>query len=244
MSSDYPIQNSVLSRPGEVQKFLPDISAIEVDKKNIFRFLGMEPSDADDYTSDLVDKYIADCKAICKPDTSFILLSNPSFDLKDKTMILEEVKFSLGKLVTSFLRKSTYLAVFVGTCGAATESLSKQLMNEGNTLEGYIVDLIGSEMAEEIIEQLHDHLEIQANRAGYQVTNRYSPGYCNWPVSDQHHLFSLLKGETCGIELTPSSLMMPVKSVSGMLGIGREVKKVAYKCRYCDDKDCVLRGKS
>jgi cobalamin-dependent methionine synthase I len=38
----------------------------------------------------------------------------------------------------------------------------------------------------------------------------------------QHKLFlALLKNYTCGISLTESSLMLPVKSVSGIIGLGK-----------------------
>ncbi|MCK7538940.1 MAG: hypothetical protein MZV63_52410 [Marinilabiliales bacterium] len=47
------------------------------------------------------------------------------------------------------------------------------------------------------------------------ITNRFSPGYCGWDVAEQHKLFSFFKDNFCGITLTESALMNPVKSVSG-----------------------------
>ena len=76
---------------------------------------------------------------------------------------------------------------------------------------------------------------------GWSLTNRYSPGYCDWPVSDQHNLFSLLPAGFCGITLTSSALMVPVKSLSGVIGVGSGVKRGAYQCSICDLKDCYRR---
>ena len=224
-------------------KFKPGVNSIPVNKDNIYKMLGMTPADADDYVSGIIDRYIKECRDICNPASCYKFFAHPGFDLKNKTLSLDGKVYNLGKVVTSFMRKSRYVAVFISTCGKEIEKLSKQLMDEGHSLEGYIVDLIGSEMAEGIAGQVHDNIEDEAREAGCAVTNRYSPGYCNWPVTDQHNLFSLFGGDTCGVTLTPSSLMIPIKSVSGIFGIGNEVKRVAYKCHLCSDTHCVLRNK-
>jgi len=73
------------------------------------------------------------------------------------------------------------------------------------------------------------------------LSNRYSPGYCGWPVSDQHILFSLFPEGFCGIELNGSALMTPLKSVSGVIGIGPALRREEYDCGICDMQDCVRR---
>ena len=78
-------------------------------------------------------------------------------------------------------------------------------------------------------------------KEGLNITNRYSPGYCGWDVSEQQKLFFLLPENCCGIRLTDSSLMLPIKSVSGVIGVGKTVRKTAYKCAVCDKEDCYLR---
>jgi hypothetical protein len=36
--------------------------------------------------------------------------------------------------------------------------------------------------------------------------------------------------------------MDPVKSISGIIGIGENVKNNPYTCRLCNQNDCVYRG--
>ena len=75
-------------------------------------------------------------------------------------------------------------------------------------------------------------------------TNRFSPGYCGWHVREQPDLFSLFPTpHPCGIHLTDSCLMVPIKSVSGVIGIGPNVKKLEYSCGLCDYKNCYKRRK-
>jgi hypothetical protein len=75
------------------------------------------------------------------------------------------------------------------------------------------------------------------------ITNRYSPGYCNWSVSEQKLLFSFLPDGFCGIKLNDSALMTPIKSISGIIGIGQNVKMNEYNCNHCGVKDCTYRSK-
>jgi hypothetical protein len=88
---------------------------------------------------------------------------------------------------------------------------------------------------------MQDNLEKSAAESGLKITNRYSPGYCGWSVGEQHNLFSLIPYNYCGIRLTESALMDPVKSVSGIIGIGANVKSNPYTCKMCDMKDCIYR---
>ena len=48
-------------------------------------------------------------------------------------------------------------------------------------------------------------------------------------------------GETCGVSLTESSLMVPIKSVSGIIGLGPQVRHLDYTCGLCDFKQCYKR---
>jgi cobalamin-dependent methionine synthase I len=73
---------------------------------------------------------------------------------------------------------------------------------------------------------------------GFRHTSRYSPGYCGWHLSEQRKLFRLLGDSPCGIELSDVCLMKPIKSISGIIGVGRNVKEKQYGCRYCEMETC------
>jgi len=92
---------------------------------------------------------------------------------------------------------------------------------------------------DKIQEQLKAFMELQ----GLKITNRYSPGYCGWDIKEQANLFGLLPEKFCGIRLSDSMLMKPIKSVSGIIGIGRDVNYDQYTCSYCRDVNCLYRGK-
>lgn len=225
----------------EKQEINIDASQFTVSPDRVLKSLGMKHSNADDYLLELIDKLSIKCIKLAKPRAGFSLFSNPEFDKINYNLSIKGNHFKLGKIVTSMLKKSEAVIFFAVTVGHNLEAFSNQQMKDGNALEGLIIDLVGSELAESATDFLYDSLQKQITKKGYSLSNRYSPGYCNWPVSDQHKLFELLSDVNCGIKLNSAALMTPIKSVSGIIGVGKELKRVDYKCRLCDDKDCILR---
>jgi hypothetical protein len=114
-------------------------------------------------------------------------------------------------------------------------------MIEKDLLKGFVCDVVGSEIVEAAADLMQAELEETMIRSGKKITNRYSPGYCGWDVADQHKIFKLVNSGFCGIRLTESALMDPVKSVSGIIGIGKEVKLNPYTCKMCNMTDCIYR---
>jgi hypothetical protein len=106
----------------------------------------------------------------------------------------------------------------------------------------YVLDVIGSVAADKMAQKLLQNLEQEVAVQGLGITDSFSPGYCNWSVEEQQTLFSLLPQGFCGITLSASSLMDPVKSVSGITGIGAGLRPKGYQCNWCTDRQC-LYGK-
>ncbi len=219
-----------------------EANKIFIKTENILKSLQVPADKADKYLTDQIETYRITCSKISKPYASYSIHENPDFNPKSGELVLNNTTFSLGKIVCNALKQSTKVAFFICTCGDTVEKLSKQLMAEGHSLEGYIVDLVGSEIAEGIADIIHKLIGDDMKKANLNITNRYSPGYCNWPVSDQQNLFLMLQ-DTCGVSLTPSSLMIPIKSVSGIVGIGPDVKFRGYECSKCDAAFCIYRDK-
>jgi hypothetical protein len=76
----------------------------------------------------------------------------------------------------------------------------------------------------------------------------YSPGYCGWHVTGQGALFARLRPERIGITLGESSLMHPLKSVSGVLIAGDAALHTFETgftyCSACRDRTCAARMRS
>ena len=155
--------------------------------------------------------------------------------------MIEGIQFNTGKIIKKMLSGAEAYAFLIVTAGPGPESRARELMEQGEFLEGYITDLVASTMVDSIADQVQEHIRRMAADQELLISNRYSPGYCSWDVSEQQKLFSLFPKNCCDITLTDSSLMSPIKSISALLGIGTSVKYQDYTCEICSMKDCVFR---
>ena len=169
------------------------------------------------------------------------MLFSSSLRTTDTGFQVAETEFSTGEIIAVNLQGCEYAALFTTTAGAAISERITDLTNAGEILLAYTWDCIGSEIAEAACDFLQKDLENKMQSMGLACTNRYSPGYCGWDVREQHKLFALLPPGFCGITLTASALMLPVKSVSGVTGIGRQVVKRFYGCAICTQEHCYKR---
>ena len=170
-----------------------------------------------------------------------LLVSN-SFSLdKAGSFVISGVTFYIGKKIAQQLRNADGGALFIGTAGAGISEKSKELMSAGELIEGYILDVIGSVTVDAAIDKIQDSFENELTNFKKKITNRYSPGYCGWALNEQKQLFALFPYNHCGIKLSDSCLMDPIKSVSGVICYGANVRKTAYECQLCELKTCIYR---
>lgn len=178
--------------------------------------------------------------------------SNPSFCYKiydgyyeKEVLSIEDVCFNTGRIILNSLKGCIRFAVFTVTAGVYFQKWMEDLDSLGDMVDRYIADCIGTEIVEATADFMQKQLAEKCRQEGYGITNRYSPGYCGWSIKEQHTLFTLL-GEECtsGIRLMQSGLMYPIKSVSGIIGIGRDVKQREYGCLNCNYPKCFRRKDS
>ncbi|MDR2841114.1 MAG: hypothetical protein LBV75_07630 [Paludibacter sp.] len=154
---------------------------------------------------------------------------------------VSDIQFDCGKQVNAYLKGSRSYAFFVCTVGDIFTEVTRKFNREGNFLDAYIADAIGSLTVENAMNLIQSHLENEMGEQGLKITNRYSPGYCNWALSAQPQLFELIGENAVNVSLTESCLMLPIKSVSGVIGIGENVKKREYACQICNNQTCIYR---
>jgi hypothetical protein len=172
----------------------------------------------------------------------YLIFDNPIFSKETYSLTIGGMSFQTGKIVFQQLKNSAQTVAFVCTAGVGIEQWSKRMMSGNEPLKGFIADILGGVVVELAIDKIQQSLSDEMKKSGLHVSNRYSPGYCGWPTFEQHKLFALLP-TTMGIRLTESALMQPVKSVSGIIGIGADVRFNPYTCRICEATQCIYRFK-
>jgi len=171
------------------------------------------------------------------------IIEDFELQIPENSILINGLSFHTGHQVMQHLKNSEKLAFYICTAGEGITKRSNELINKGLLVEGYITDMLGSVIVEEAMNNIHRELKKKMEQENYRVSNRYSPGYCDWDVAEQHKLFSLFPRGFSGVLLTPGALMHPVKSVSGVIGIGKEIKFHKYVCDACSNVNCIYRNK-
>jgi len=171
----------------------------------------------------------------------YILKNLEELRLKDGLICIENIEFNLGRQLCGYIKEATQVALFVCTAGEYFTQLTNRLNEQGDIMEAYILDAIGSLTVEKAMDKIQESLKIKMLEKELKISNRYSPGYCNWPLSDQQNLFQLIGENPTGIALSDSCLMTPRKSVSGLIGLGKNLKLHEYGCKICNNTTCIYR---
>lgn len=224
-----------------MKTFQFSFNELKLTSDSIETVLGYKEGEDRELVSGLIEEIFAEAEDISNIKAQYIVFDDVHFEPASRLMKIEDKSFGIDKIIYGQVRKSESIAIFLSTAGAEIGIRSRKAMQEMDLLRGYIYDVIGSEIVEAAADLMQEDLKMTMLESGYKITNRYSPGYCGWSVAEQHDLFSLIPQNFCGIQLTPSALMDPVKSASGIIGIGRDVKYNPYTCRMCSQDDCVYR---
>ena len=218
-----------------------NFSDLKLNVAQIEKVMGYKDGESQETISDLVDKVLKEAETDFKIRAEYTVFPVIKFNETDKSVEINNLVFDLRKIVYGQIKRSESIAVFLCTAGEEIGIRSRNAMKNGDLLTGYIYDVIGSEIVEAAADLMQDSIHNAMASVGKKITNRYSPGYCDWDVAEQHKLFQLMPDNYCGIKLNDSALMNPEKSISGFIDIRGHVRYNQYTCGLCEMKDCIYR---
>lgn len=237
MCTELGLADFVDGRPRERRL---DQADLNMDFYCVARELGYADSPIPEPIRAAVEAALANATPLIDARTLWLPLSC-QLDSRADTLTVADTTFAVGAMVRAHLQRASAVALFVVTIGPAVEEQARAMMKDGRMMEGYALDAVGSSAAEASADSVEADIRAVAQAAGWKASNRLSPGYCNWATAEQQKLIRLLPDEPCGIRLSKSSLMWPIKSVSGVIGLGPDVKRLDYMCSTCDMPTCHKR---
>lgn len=129
------------------------------------------------------------------------------------------------------------------TIGEEIQSLIASKFEEGDYLEGMMLDCIADyftfEICDEVYKLIYDYLEV--NNMG---SIRLSPGERGFAI--EHHKLleeKLHMKDEIGVRLSESCMLYPVKSISSVFIVdgGIQLRRKLHECKYCSDLICKWR---
>ena len=137
-----------------------------------------------------------------------------------------------GEDIRAFLSDCDSVVLLAATLGAEAENLIRRAAGR-DMAEAVILDAAGSAAIEKVCDNFCE--DLAAELAPRCLTDRFSPGYGDMPLSDQHAFFRVLDvSRRIGVTLSDSALMIPQKSVTALIGVSeRPQKKRSRGCGSC-----------
>lgn len=199
-----------------------EVEMLNMDMREVWLTMGIQEGNPDSMISALIEEVQQELFRIARPKYCYAFT--------------DEVSFNYGSVIAKGLSNAERYAIVVSTAGEEVDAFIHKYKTEDIT-RAFVADSLASEMVEATsraaIEDISNSL-----KDGEKISNPYSPGYCGWLLKEQSKLFSYLPDMPCGIRLNDSFLMLPIKSISSVLAIGRDVGKAPYGCAICDNIDC------
>lgn len=145
-----------------------------------------------------------------------------------------------GDTAKRMLADCSIAAVLTCTLGAAFDRWIRQLQARDMT-RAVMLDALGSAYVEAGCDAAED--AIRARFPGKYLTDRFSPGYGDLPLTVQPRLIRLAGAARLGVTLTDSLLMNPQKSVTAVVGLAGVPQRARIRgCQACAMRStCNLR---
>lgn len=209
----------------------------EINRKTIARYLGYRGKPLDEATAKLVEEAVSELSSIVP---RHVLLRVPLL-INGHTVALGSMTVASGSLAAhlSGCGEAVLLAATLGMQAdalirrASVIHMSRAVVLQACAaakLEGYL-NAMGSALAQDLEQE------------GLFLTPRFSPGYGDLSLHCQGELLDLLEaGKRIGLGLTAERMLVPVKSVTAVMGLSSKNQTACRQvCEKCPHKACPFR---
>lgn len=144
---------------------------------------------------------------------------------------LENGEIFNGPIIEKAYKDIEQCVLFVTSILNMKEIIDRQT----DPLNEFFLDFWGVAMLAIAREQLQRRIDEDLKGTGYKRTSVWSPGQSRFDLINQKPLFRTLKPEDMGVILDKFNRMIPLKSVSGTIGILKEeAANDIISCDYCE----------
>lgn len=214
---------------------------IVVDRNEVLRYLGHRGQDIDENIKRLIDLSVSEVMAALSLNYIYKF-----FDLGKSSGGIELIQAKLvlpGKGISAHLSGAVKCAVMALTLGPKIDE-KLRLYSRTDVTRALIMDACATAAVESLADQVEQEIRSEAKTEGFFLTERFSPGYSDLPISVQRDVIQILDArKKIGLSVTDSCLLVPQKSVTAVAGfIGSEHEKRLKTCRDCNKyKECLFR---
>ena len=196
---------------------------VDIPVKEVQRYMGYHGcADITPEVQALIDKAVDRLSTQSHPR---IVSKEYLIDVSEKSVVIhtenEDLTLESESLARN-LKGCCGALLLAATIGPSCDMLVRRA-SVTSAAEASVYQAAGAAAIEAFLDDENDRLKKQYEAKGYFLRPRFSPGYGDLKLEHQKDWFRLLDiSKQIGIELTDSLLMVPTKSVTAIIGIGRD----------------------
>lgn len=200
--------------------------------KDILYCLGYGENEPDGRTAELIEKIKNEAVSSLTPKAVH------------GTFSVSELNFS-GRDIAAHLDKAEKCILFAATLGAESERMSA-LYQHTDMEKAVIFDCVCDAFIEAFSDEYCDALLKEYREKELYLNTRFSAGYGDFGIEHQKDFITLLNCErSIGLTVNESSVLIPRKSITGVMGIFTSPPKGRQRgCAACNmNSTCKMKGK-
>ena len=216
-----------------------DARAARVDRDHVLRAVGYPSArDASARVLEILPSLTEGTLLRARPVAAFRVEAD--FEVRKRSIRLADRTSFHGPLLARAVAPATQLVLFALTTGQEIEAWLGELAAR-DVLAGFLAEAIASDLVEALADRFQEDLTSDLAPRGLVGSPRYSPGYCDWPIRDVPALLARVGAGRIGVALTEGGLMVPRKSLCGLVAFGPDAGAMArLPCDACV-RDCPHR---
>ncbi len=212
---------------------------IAFERSEVLRYLGYRGAQPDEMVEQNLDRCIAELQSAAAPKSVF-----QAFELSH---LAEGTMKTGGVLIRSknlarTLKGCTSVYLMAATLGLAVDRLITRA-SAVRMSDAVLYQAAAAAMIEAYCDEVNDTLREEAERVGLYCRPRFSPGYGDFRIEHQRDISRLLDTpRKIGLTVTESCLLVPIKSVTAVIGLSNSPQPCHRKgCEECSKQDCAFR---
>jgi len=224
-------------------KIIKDIKS-NIDREEVLRYQGYSKKKVKNPNKNILqitEEEINRGYNLFKPQGIYSLIKITCFTSKGRINLEDELVFRFSKSVIDQLKGASHLLVGVVTIGDFLEKKVSELFSQGEYPRALALDAVGTVAVEDFSRRVRKLAHQEVKEQGFKTSSHFSPGYGGWEVSQQEIIFKSIPADNIGVRLTKGYMMLPQKSLSWIIGAGKEMIIFSgedNKCGNCQSKCC------
>ena len=216
---------------------------LSIDAIEARRYAGLQK--ATDFDEGKILEACEDTRLLAKPRGIWEIYD---YDCETQTINANPPCPLQGKKIGQHLAGCEKVIALAATVGEDIEEDITRRFSSGEYSSAVLMDAAATAAVEQLADGMEKAISPKMAAQGFLRKWRFSPGYGDWPLTQQPELIRLAKAEQIGVKLTTSMMLTPRKSITALIGLYRkqESSTAEYSpkgCAACTQKNCPSRRK-